>query len=476
ERALFELRRLGFRIDEDQAKPAPTDNALTYPKGSSATDCIGSSQGAQTVKVVRLNWLFECLELGEAVPVQDFIVYEGTVHKQVATSKGTGEDSAQTAVLKRSHSILERASLDNDSSTSPHTAAKRRSHHTPSQALPPLLQQTSSLRETLPDIPGYLHTTYSCQRPTLISPFNAEFINALAQIRTLRLLRGDQVGVRAYSSSISALASYPYKLQSPQEVARLPGCGAKIAELFHEWLQSGTTAELVEASGDDRISVLKVFYQIWGVGDSTAREFYSKGWRDLDDVIEYGWDNLSRVQQIGVKYYDQFLAKIPRKEVEQIGDVVLEHVRRLDSHFEMTLVGGYRRGKTESGDVDVVISHRNEEKTMDIIERLVILLEKSHHITHTLSLWTRNSDRGQIPLAWKGEGRGWGTGFDTLDKALVVWQDPTGSDNLHRRVDIIISPWKTVGCALLGWSGDTTFQRDLRRYCKNEKGLKFDSS
>lgn len=75
------------------------------------------------------------------------------------------------------------------------------------------------------------------------------------------------------------------------------------------------------------------------------------------------------------------------------------------------------------------------------------------------------------------------TGFDTLDKALVVWQDPNfkptedspNNPNPHRRVDILISPWKTVGCAVLGWTSETTFQRDLRRYCK-VKGLKFDSS
>lgn len=29
---------------------------------------------------------------------------------------------------------------------------------------------------------------------------------------------------------------------------------------------------------------------------------------------------------------------------------------------------------------------------------------------------------------------------------------------------------------MLGWSGGTTFQRDLRRYCKKETRLKFDSS
>jgi DNA polymerase IV len=102
----------------------------------------------------------------------------------------------------------------------------------------------------------------------------------------------------------------------------------------------------------------------------------------------------------------------------------------------------------------------------------------------------KNSDRGQNTLNWKGSmPRGKG-GFDTLDHAFLVWQDPnwpskaedltcdpdTKNPNVHRRVDIIISPWKTAGCAVVGWSGGTMFERDLRRYCKEKLGLKFDSS
>jgi DNA polymerase IV len=147
----------------------------------------------------------------------------------------------------------------------------------------------------------------------------------------------------------------------------------------------------------------------------------------------------------------------------------------MDGGYETIIVGGHRRGKKASGDVDIVLSHRDESRTLNFVERLVTKLEQAHYITHTLSLSTKNSERGQRPVPWKGEG-GRGSGFDTLDKALVVWQDPGRAGAPHRRVDLIISPWKTVGCAVLGWSGGTTFQRDLRRYCKKEKGLKFDSS
>lgn len=194
----------------------------------------------------------------------------------------------------------------------------------------------------------------------------------------------------------------------------------------------------------------------------------------MDDIAEHGWHSLSRVQQIGVKYYDDFKRTIPRHEVEDIAALILSHARSIDPAFEMAIVGGYRRGKEQSGDVDVVLSHREEAKTMYMVEKLVLSLESADLITHTLSLSTNNSGRGQRPLSWRGEVPSRGSGFDTLDKAMVVWQNKAGE--LHRRVDIIVSPWKTVGCALLGWSGETTFQRDLRLYCKQEKGLKFDSS
>lgn len=188
------------------------------------------------------------------------------------------------------------------------------------------------------------------------------------------------------------------------------------------------------------------------------------------------------MQQIGVKFYDEFLMKIPRLEVESIAATILSHLHKLDSGYSLVIAGGYRRGKRESGDVDVIVSHPSEEKTLFLIGELVMRLEKAQLITHTLTISSQNSKRDQQPLPWRGMHTK-GSGFDTLDKALVVWQTPgakiSGQSSVaspHRRVDIIISPWKTVGCAVLGWSGGTTFQRDLRRYCKMERKLKFDSS
>ncbi|KAM5356372.1 hypothetical protein ACJ41O_003018 [Fusarium nematophilum] len=491
QRAMFELRRakletVPLRPPQIQGGepqlPSVSVNSCSEPGGSDdgpvpkrrrVTDRRKQEDG-DTVKVVKLAWLRDSVEQGKVLPVEQYVLYEG---KKLAPSDVSTPASASTTTTKDPSSpasILERAVKDQHAqpaSRSPHDRYRRRpdSSSAPSQQPPSLFRQTTSEHDVaLPLVPDFLKTTYSCQRPTPVNPPNGPFVEALTEVRTIRRLHGDEVGVRAYSTSIATVAAYPYLLNGSK------GCGDKIAELWHQWKETGHLAEVGEADADPMVSVLKLFYNIWGVGDTTAREFYRKGWRDLDDVVEYGWHSLSRAQQIGVKYYDEFQLKIPRDEVASIGAAILKHAREIDPGFELVIVGGYRRGKQQSGDVDVVLSHRDESQTLRVVEKVVTSLETARLITHTLTLSVHNSERGQRPLGWKGEGTK-GSGFDTLDKAMVVWQDPSQKDAPHRRVDIIISPWKTAGCAVMGWSGGTTFQRDVRRYCK-KKGLKFDSS
>ncbi|VTT78065.1 unnamed protein product [Fusarium fujikuroi] len=486
-RAEFELRRAKFEFASVE-EPQKESHQVDYP--AVADDSGGSPDpkrrrvkeqpdiGTDIVKVVKLSWLLDSWEKEELLPVDHYLIFQCN---RVLPRETTLAPVLPKGSTSPASSILERALLEKkaqSSSTSPSNGHKRRhdASTTMSQNAPSLLHQTTSEHDiTLPVIPEFLRTTYSCQRPTYMNPPNEAFVNILTEIRTIRQLREDEVGVRAYSTSIASIAAYPYVLGNAQEVARLPGCGDRIAELWHHWKETGESVEVREANTDPKIIVLKLFYNIWGVGVVTAHDFYQKGWRDLDDLVEFGWNTLSRSQQLGVKYYNEFLQGIPRDEVATIAAVILEHARLIDPGFEMAIAGGYRRGKQQPGDADVVLSHRNENKTLNAITKVVVALEKAQLITHTLTLSTHNSDRGQRPVSWKGE-KSNGSGFDTLDKALVVWQDSSKNDAPHRRVDIIISPWKTVGCAVLGWSGGTTFQRDVRRYCKKVKGYKFDSS
>jgi DNA polymerase IV len=466
-----------------------------------------------TIKVLKLAWYTDSVNAGILLPIDKYVVYEG---KPISPSEAPVLDSKATR-LTRSSDILSRATADAPRS-SQFSYQKRRVGEHSSQSSHQMTRPTKLVHQTtsehaakLPPIPGYLHTNYSCQRPTPLHTQNDSFICELKKIRTARLLHNDEIGVRAYSSSIASIAAYPYTLTSAQEILALPKCDQKIATIYQQWKETGHIPEVDEIEADPEIKTMKVFYDIWGVGAVTAREFYNRGWRDLDDVLVQGWESLSRVQQIGLKFYDEFQEKIPRDEVEKIGETILQHANKIRQGYQMIIVGGYRRGKPSSGDVDVVLSHPDEEATDRFVEELEASLVADEWITHTLTLSNRNSERGQVPVSWKGGISKSGSGFDTLDKALVVWQDPSWpskeedlrknpnakNPNVHRRVDIIISPWKTAGCAVIGqdpfiyfnlselimltprfegWSGGTTFERDLRQYCKKEKNLKFDSS
>ncbi|KAM3439776.1 hypothetical protein MY4824_002539 [Beauveria thailandica] len=472
QRAQFELRRLKVYTDSIEAGAVGHNSAEDggpagrYPKRQKLELPASSSKAdSSIVRVLHLSWLTESLEKRELLPMSSYIVYEGRKRAHsTSTLVNRQVDSGNTTTSGILERVADEKSGLGDRLTSQiEGGGKVEQHMTkypPAGAIakPGLTRESTSEHDIqLPLIPDHLHTTYSCQRPTPINPPNSSFIDELKSIRTIRLLQGDKIG-------------------KPQEVSCLPGCGSKIAELYQEWDATGQTEEMRKSEADPKIHVLRIFYNIWGVGDTTARNFYQKGWRDLDDIVEHGWKSLSRVQQIGVKYYEEFQKKIGRDEVARIANVILDHAHRLDQAYELIIVGGFRRGREENGDVDVILTHKEEHKTLNLVEKLVLSIETDNYITHTLSLSTRNSERSQVPLQWRGEGSTSGTGFDTLDKAMVVWLDPKDAKALHRRVDIIVSPWKTVGCAILGWSGEKTFQRDLRRYCKKEKGLKFDSS
>ncbi|KAL8707553.1 MAG: hypothetical protein Q9220_007445 [cf. Caloplaca sp. 1 TL-2023] len=506
--------------------PSPSREPLLHQSQNTSTS---------NLEVVKIQWLTDSIRLGWTQPLEPYLIYAAkrlyhdndrspSPEPYVASplnkdaSPKTDQDTDERAGTARG--IIERARAEAAKSESKLTRSKasrrvrfsdaaRRdfsarsfastTHHDLTAQRPHLIHQTTSEYEEgtcgpLPPVPNWVvqRKMYSCERATPLTSPNDDFIAQLKEIRTARLLTNDEIGVRAYSTSIAAVAAYPYAIQSTGEVLTLPGCDQKIARLFHEW-QTSTDRRIQavkDIADDSALNVIRLFYEIWGVGATTAQVFYyDKKWRDLDDIVEFGWNSLSRVQQIGVKYYDEFLLKIPRGDVERIAATVTEHARKVvDDRIECVIVGGHRRGKAESGDVDLILSHPEQSATAGLVDQVVKSLEREGWITHTLILNLTNTKRGQEPLPYIRNTKG--AGFDTLDKALVVWQDqaypgrgssdadgrPIKNPNVHRRVDIIISPWRTIGCAVTGWTSGTTFQRDLRRYAREIKGWKFDSS
>lgn len=93
-----------------------------------------------------------------------------------------------------------------------------------------------------------------------------------------------------------------------------------MAEKIWEIVESGELRKLNELSSSDEIKAINLFTNIWGVGATTARCWVAQSLRTLDDVREKA--NLTRVQKIGLKYYDELLDRMPRSEAGEIEKVV----------------------------------------------------------------------------------------------------------------------------------------------------------
>jgi len=228
QRALFELRKHKLVTEE---VPSPEDEPDSprrkRTRTSAPADTISdtasdngsdgvASDGPPTVKVVKLAWFTDSLKAGEVLPLDGYVVYKG--HR-----KGPAMPMKSLAVSsQKAEEILKRAMADSSSAPRPRSSyrpGRREGEHIHRPSKPPLLRQSTTEHDIeihLPPIPEYLHTTYSCQRPTPVHPPNERLIEELMKIRTARTLVGDRIGVRAYSSAIATLSAYPYTLSSSQ--------------------------------------------------------------------------------------------------------------------------------------------------------------------------------------------------------------------------------------------------------------------
>jgi DNA polymerase IV len=237
-RAEFELRRakLSFvplgqaqsRRDESSTMDVtkgPDDGP--DPKRRRAT--VNAAGRHDIVKVAKLTWLMDSWERKKLLPIDQYLVCQvSRASAREATPASVpvlgfeSEHTLSAGSTSPATGILERALAEQKAQptkASPQNRHKRRhdASTTLSQNAPSLLHQTTSEHDiVLPMMPEFLRTIYSCERPTYKNSPNEAFVQLLAEIRKIRQLREDDVGVRAYSTSIASVASYPYLLKNAQ--------------------------------------------------------------------------------------------------------------------------------------------------------------------------------------------------------------------------------------------------------------------
>ncbi|KAF8181108.1 DNA polymerase lambda [Pholiota molesta] len=291
---------------------------------------------------------------------------------------------------------------------------------------------------------------------------NQDIIDKLSELMKLHKVKmGDDDHWRAfsYSKSIRALRNYPRRIKSYEEARGITGVGEKTAQKIQEILETGELQRIKYETTKD-VEVTRLFQGIYGVGQHIAFQWYSAGCRTLEDLKSgKGGVKLNHVQEIGLRFYDDINDRMPRAEAKAIFDLIKPIALSIDPRLFVEIMGSYRRGKADCGDIDILITRPIDDgKThKGVMSRILQKLHAAHILTEDLAL---PEDPYDLECTYRG---------------LCRLPDVPGSR--RRRIDILSIPWTSRGAALLYYTGDDIFNRAIRMkanvlgYSLNQKGL-----
>jgi len=302
----------------------------------------------------------------------------------------------------------------------------------------------------------------SPQNTIMPQRYNEQFIDIMDKLATIQTKHGEPFRARAYQKAQETIMTYSKDITKPEDLKGLPNIGPTIMEKLNEYVETGTL-RIIEREKTNPVNILA---DIYGVGPKKAKELVDKGITSIEQLRQ-NQDLLNDVQKVGLKYYEDVLKRIPRAEIDeykQLLDPLLEKVEQnleksttkssenlapksLESlappflkvdkvdKVDMEIVGSYRRGAKDSGDIDIIITAPNEKPFIQMIDELI----KQKIIVSVLS-------RGS-------------------SKCLVMSKIP--SSNYVRRVDFLYTTPEEFPFAILYFTGSKMFNTMMRQHALN---------
>lgn len=258
----------------------------------------------------------------------------------------------------------------------------------------------------------------------------------------------DQWRTVAYRKAIASLNKQTRKILTKEEAILLPYVGERLAAKIEEIVWTNKLRRLENARLEPSDEILQRFLKIYGVGLSQASRWVNQGFKTLDDLRKFAL--LTENQRVGIEHYDDFQTRIPRAEVEQHGNFIRDTIEKIEHGLEVTIMGSYRRGAADSGDIDLIITKPNTSinhiRTF-VLETVVPQLMAQGFLK--VSLATTHKDNG---TKWHG--------------ACAL---PDSS--VWRRIDLLLVPWDEMGAALIYFTGNDIFNRSIRLLA-SRKGMR----
>ena len=182
----------------------------------------------------------------------------------------------------------------------------------------------------------------------------SKFTDVLEKLEKLMYQKGEHFRARAYSKAKDALVLHNEPIVNKEDLKGIKGIGNTIIGKFQEFKETGT----LNALEKEKNNPMFIFTDVYGIGPKKAKELVQKHKiTSIKQLRDQQNEVLNDVQKKGLKYYEDILERIPRSEIVKYEKSLKKHfdkVKNSTSRFE--IVGSYRRGKQESGDIDIIVT------------------------------------------------------------------------------------------------------------------------
>jgi DNA polymerase beta len=132
-------------------------------------------------------------------------------------------------------------------------------------------------------------------------------------------------------------------------------------------MQTGTLRILER----ERLNPLNLLTKVYGIGPKKADELVKAGITTIADLRAHP-EQLNDVQKIGLKYFEDIETRIPRQEIDEYKKILLPIFQATTpAGSRMEIVGSYRRGAQNSGDIDIITTGADANVMKKFMDRLI---------------------------------------------------------------------------------------------------------
>ena len=273
-------------------------------------------------------------------------------------------------------------------------------------------------------------------------PYNEKFITILGELNDIMVLQGELFRAKAYSKAQETIMMFQDDINNPEQLTGLACIGPTIMSKLIEYVETGT----IQAIEKERNNPMNILGKVYGIGPKKAKDLIeTHGITSIAQLRSMQDKVLNDKQKIGLAYFEDIEKRIPRKEIDEYKAAMVAGAIPTGSTFE--IVGSYRRGAAESGDIDVIIT--NTKNDPEVFIHFINALLKAKLIIEVLSRGT--------------------------SKSMTIMR--LRPDLPARRVDFMYSPPDEYAFSILYFTGSKVFntvqrQRALKRgFTLNEHGI-----